>query len=270
MRTIEPVYGIEVECAYNSELLGDLENQRHGSSLGRYEFADSFFSEDDSSLGPSGKFDETAELISIPFQLNKVDKIISDFKSATYERIAAYKKITVFKAKQLYKLKDIFSFNKTCGCHVHITPLISMRSKSYLIRYKGHVFKFNGIPLEFKPYATPKLFDTITDRVYSKIKRSVPRVFKSFKSHYYRDSYSSKTDSLYEAYHDRGCFNFGPPGNAHFEYRGFNLYGVKTWDEFSKVIKSGLTAVKEVFNKEFKNGECAKVIRIKLPKRLGG
>jgi hypothetical protein len=156
---INPIFGFELECAYNAKKIGVIDVDSYHSSRGNKTYSNSFYSERDGSLQTEGNYTGVAELISVPFQYHQFDKIIGHLKDHTLERFnqtqGSNNKVlsSLFSDPKEVELKEIFNFNKSCGCHIHVTPLIASNDKHY-VSFKGNRFLFKGKPIKIKHLVT--------------------------------------------------------------------------------------------------------------------
>lgn len=246
---IEPVFGIEIECSYNDNLFGIPCNYGKHPSPG-HRYSRFFHCETDGSLEGTDNFYGTAEIISIPFQSKNVDKILREFKEETYRRISESLCISIKKAKE-YRLKDIFEFDESCGCHIHVTPLVKSKNR-YTLYYKTIPYKFYGDKINIRKIMTiddiPPFYKKIKQKIRGVVTNSL---YRKFTDHFYRDFAMEifDEDDLYSARHDDRYYSLNfTLGPERFEFRSFNLLGVKTWDQFNTMIKTGVLAIEEYMN----------------------
>ncbi len=262
---VEPIFGIEIECAYKPESIGTIEKGGyHGS--GDKTFGSCFIVERDGSLRSSNGYPETMELISVPFAYSKFNKIFDSFIDESITRYKSRKINTrpssFFSVSENLKnpeLPDIYNFNGSMGCHIHVTPLIKSGKKHY-VNYKNNRYGFKGKTIDIRSLATDNFLDTIRENINMKIKSNMPHLYGDFVKYYHRSSYSKKGD-IKQFKRDRYCeFNLAC-GNTRFEYRAFHLIGVKTWEEMRKILFIAINTIKECFDNEinkkdaFKSGE---------------
>lgn len=243
MVKVNPVFGIEIELAYNEDYLSI------GSKFGEY-YTSNFYVTSDCSLESYNInfLGDTAELVSVPFQLDSAKNILNNFRKQV---LIDWESNDGFKNP---KFKDIFEINDTMGCHIHVTPLDVSKEGSYEVNYNHKRFIFDGVPLNFKGLATEKILNNIDNSVKNTIELKCPNMYNSFRRNYYRD-YSDNLGHI-SRFFERECdFNLTAeniPNPEHFEYRSFNLNGVKNWDDFNNSIIGALRAIKNSLNYDFK------------------
>ena len=206
------IIGLEIEGVINRSIIKfPIGNYHDGISLGRY-----WESQSDSSIRMDDKFknEETVEIVS------EIIKNKSEFKDAINE----LREILKIDRKQ--RLSGRIYFNKSCGCHFHVSlskykffdkshPQIFIRTRKYFIK---HLKRLN-IPEELKLNILSQY-----DRNYSKI------VSEEFiKNNDYRERE----------------FNFlSETENKGLEWRSFNLCGVKKWKELKILLNLAYKTLK--------------------------
>lgn len=193
--------GIELEFILNTKIknfsLGE-----HGLGGNKIKGLSGFKSEEDSSLSgyEFNQYSKCVEIISKVLTSEKqFKKAMNDFKN-------------FFSENGQHELNEVIVFNKSCGCHLHLSTDFKFSSKVYedsLIKTRRKFF------LELKKLP-----------IREDLKLSI-------RAHYFR-RYSQRFNferRKRDRYHE---FNFLSEIEKEqgLEYRSLNLNGVKTWKEF--------------------------------------
>jgi hypothetical protein len=212
--------GVEIECAYNSELIELEKGNYHSTEI--VHKGDNWKVERDGSLDEYGEFNEgdTAEFVSGILGGKKTFfKAIEEFKS-------------FFNG---HELSEVLSFNSSCGCHIHIG--------------------ING----GKKYHNKLNYDTIKElreMFYNNVTASEilsENTKEKVKAHYTRATYvqqqsitewnRQQTDKYTE-------FNRQSENNGQgLEWRSVNLRAVKNWAEFDEMFKIIYECAEYLFKK---------------------
>lgn len=229
MKGINVYFGFEIEGCFNNEFLKvyEIPDYHHSEQFRNSKY---WNYERDGSLYRSAKFrNETL----IEFTTNILKNKNEFFKSLTEFR--RY----IFKNKPL---NEVMSFNKSMGTHIHI----STDKKNYfsrlfsiddylLIRKKFFDYVNNSKVLSFE---TKQSVLKQYNREHSKLidKRNL------FDGDRYKEF--NRSSELYES--------------AGIEWRGFNLCGVQSWDEFDEMFKIAYNTIEYMLKRRFSKKKKAK------------
>lgn len=145
-----------------------------------------------------------------------------------------------------YELNEIISFNKSCGCHIHFSD-DSNAHKGFL----GYAY-----------------FHKLREKTMERIRKELPNIYNTFKKHYFRDGYSQENRSIFIPPNREVEFNFTQlKNNRGIEWRAFNLYGVKTWEELFKLITIAIEEIDKMLKEYIKNGQQER-LEVEIPEEL--
>ncbi len=197
------LFGFEIEGIFNKTVLHKNNLNAQGYHHGRFGTVDSLPSwkiETDSSLDSKGEFRfcEGYEFISRLLAEEDILEALDEIRDSTNN----------------LPLNKVVKFNDSCGCHIHFSDT------------KG----------DSESFTTYTYLRKMRDKVFERIKKELPQIYDSFKGQYYRDYAREITSESINTSERRLEFNYSSP-NKGAEWRGFNLQGVKTWEELRRMFK---------------------------------
>lgn len=191
-------FGVEIETIYDYSKVKNFK-------------VNGFSCHDDGSLRV---YDERQRFIQ-PNEIEIVSKVFTD-KTEFLKAIDNF--INYCSKKGKYELKDVLSFNKSCGCHIHIS-----------FNGKGNNY--------FRKISHFKLLKKVRAYHFDLIKQSKVKSQDEILKHYFRN-YARKTTAKnlldYNRYKE---FNFiSDTENTGLEMRGCNILNVESWSEFKEMM----------------------------------
>jgi hypothetical protein len=256
------ILGIELEVEYNQKLLGYIKrNIYHSERPIKLPNSKYFCCEDDGSISTK-KFRDggVVEIISKPFKIKDMSKVLEDFRKSIYQIVADKQRISIQEAEKKFKLSQLINFNKSCGCHIHFSICYKRKNKVYQLKTKGKINNFKNLnPIVLKSVITMKTLNKINDMLHNEIKEKLPKVYEAFESQFYRN-YASKMSRISHTIREKS-FNFRTIGNEHIEFRSFNLCGVTNWNSFNKMFEILANVFNDVLINETAKAEPFKVNR---------
>lgn len=226
--------GIEVEGIINTEKVRvEIGSYHAGIPCGNY-----WNCQRDGSLSPSGRFKEE----------RPVEFVSTTLKNKKHLNVAIKELRKILRIKKSQKLSKSIYFNKSCGCHIHIS------FRQYNFWNKSH----------------PSIF--IKTRKYFKDnlrKLNIPdNLKKVILLHYDRGSARVVGEKEMRDYNRSREFNFSSElDNKGIEWRSFNLYDVKSWKELKLLIKLAYKTARylETQTKNWKDQEEDEILRPEPP-----
>jgi len=225
--------GLEIEGVFNRDLNAfSIGRYHNGHATGKY-----WKCEEDGSLRRSFKYsqEECAEFVS------NIIKSKLGLKNALKE----FKNIIT--NGEEYELNEVCYFNKSCGCHIHIGLNDSTKKISHLLDYK-YIIKFRD---EFFKRLNGLDID--------------PEAKQSIKKHYFR-GYAKKTTT--KKFYTSGRYKefnlLSDEENQGLEWRSFNLYNIKTFDDLNKVLILVYDLIREYFLFPIQKGYNTRKKNIKI------
>jgi len=191
---------------------------------------DNFTSKSDGSLNVTA---ENYKIFNEPYTTEIITKIFTD-KKAFLKAIDKF--IKRFSNNGKYELNEVFDFNKSCGCHIHIS--FDKKNNGY-----------------FSKNAHFTLLKDIREYYFNKVKNSDTKSKDEILMHYYR-GYAKKTTAknMLDGVRYKE-FNFCSDNEGTgLEMRGTNILNVKTWKEFKEqmtILFETAEYVESVFRKKF-------------------
>ncbi|MCD6381378.1 MAG: hypothetical protein J7L43_00155 [Candidatus Aenigmarchaeota archaeon] len=215
-------YGVEIETATNLLLDSDEKAPYHEWDEDEYYlFAGQWKVEEDGSLGEHGYIDTAEFILRYPKEKRAFFRALRGWKEGIQRR--------GFK-----RLHSAVEFNKTCGCHIHIS--LSFKNGKML-------------PVDFVKW---EHLVAIRKRVLKKIDRELPHIYPFFVGQYYRN-YAQRMESIENGFEERYSewnLQTADDEDFHIEWRSFNLMGVKTWADFFKMFRIAIDTIETVFRGE--------------------
>ena len=227
------ICGVEIELEYNKNKLSFFPNPYHYD--GEPNFLNDFFiMERDGSLMPKFfKNGDVIEFISIPFDIEQGMDVIRSFRD--YFR-------------KFGELKKVINFNNTTGAHMHLSVLNADKFGLSPISFRGRTYSFFGTKILFREAVSIKLLNKIKSLLVREVKKKLPEVFPTW--------YRSLTRPYAQAL-DESCFytdrrrEWNLTLKNRVEFRAFNLRGVKTWSQFTKIYSILFKVIRKVIFAEF-------------------
>lgn len=213
--------GIELECVFDSDKL-DLHNYGHRRSTeGMNKQIKGWAVTHDGSLRTTGsKFvnPATAEIVSRIADSTEVELIVNNLKEFCW------------KADKGKELREFFEFNKSCGCHIH---------------FSTDGTKENNM-------LSTKLYKEMRQRTFERVKQELPRLYSSFKDHYFRPQYATPQNGELIDKKLRGeiCYTNLQKG---IEWRAFHTKGVETWEELVRLLRIGVEEINNLLDEYERN-----------------
>lgn len=247
--------GFEVECEVSDKAI------RNGLKYGW--ISKDWFVKDDCSLNTQKWDCDTFEIVSRPCELKDARMVLENLNKDVFRN---------------EKFSDVININSTCGNHIHVS-FVTPESKASKVReielpernhfynlqnfehyvdntrymdaktkahfrkiIKDYCLMFNahkawGIKGEhFKPEVTPKDLRKIRNTV----RCFLPQVANS---RYYRDYATSFNSQRKFRVRGERQLEWNKISDSHFEYRSFNLAGVKNWKEFIEIYMLTLDTI---------------------------
>lgn len=213
-------FGVEIECIRD-----------RGKEINRYAtLKDDFSAKADGSLRVMR---ENQIKFSEPYTTEIITKIFTDKKDFLK---AIDKFIKRFSNNGKYELNEVLDFNKTCGCHIHIS--LEQKNRGYFLK-NSHF----------------KLLKDVREYYFNRVKHSKTKSKDDILAHYYR-TYAKKVTTRNmldgERYKE---FNFcSDLDGKGLEMRGTNILNVKTWNEFKEqmiILFETAEYLEKTFKKKF-------------------
>jgi len=233
------VCGIEIEMEFNRKHLSINKAGYHNNYNERSEYAwfgKHFIVESDSSLDVR-KFEngDVCEMISVPFSVDKGMEVVDGFIKKFGE----------------FKLSEVINFNDTTGAHIHLSVLNADKEGSTLINLRpGIRVNFKGKPVFFRDVVGANILNEIKSKVCERVKEELPAsVYEKWSSALTRSNYAAPIIPN-QLYAERGR-EWNLTLKNRIEYRGYNLRGVKTWEQLRKMYEILFSTIKEVISAEF-------------------
>ena len=226
--------GIEIEAEYNSKIMTINRAPHHPSGSNKIAFGKQFFVEIDGSLRAL-KFKDhpvpndhpgrkelygTAEFVSKMFPITKYKETLDDFKEMI---------ITLGKSKTM---SDLIHFNRTTGCHIHI----SLKDDN------KHSF-----PLKDVKMSEYILFNKL---LMGKVTEKLPHVGAHFCGRFYREHARKRNQQKAR----NSSWNFETAENNHVEFRSFHLMGVETWEDLYTMFDIVFNELSQLCQRIIKKG----------------
>jgi len=234
--------GLEIEAEYNTEYLNYIEVADYHSERVK-PFGYYFKTESDGSLSAQSfgyPVGETAEFISIPFNIDESKKVLKDFKETFIKRLKNHRNITEKEALKI-PLQKYLSFNNTTGAHVHLSILNTDKELIKKFTFgRRRKLEFKGEFIDLKRVFTYEFMQNFKQKLKNNVNKKIPHVYTLWErslNRGYARAYYNKTDFKNNKDHEREKeFNL-TGSNTDIEYRGFTLRGVNTWTDFFKIYE---------------------------------
>ena len=230
--------GIELEGIYNDDLLSQSMSSQGGYGFNKGSPINSFWKHStDGSLTSEGEYthSKTAEIIQYPVVGRH--RFVSSLKA--FQELA-----------QGNELKDFVTFNKSCGCHIHFS-----------------------IPENLYKNLLVEKIEGMRENLFRKLKNSdlrkdlVNGIIKHYNRDYAKNVRREDQQGIFKGNLDRRMeLNVQSEiDNKGLEWRAFNLYGTKTWEEFYTLMDIGYDCIEE-FIESLRNISIVDNISVQTPK----
>lgn len=217
--------GLEIECGIKFDLSRKLDiGGYHNSRV----VNDDWNVETDSSLHPTKYGYKMLEFTSKPTPHTEVEGLLKRFKRDICDN---------------RKFSDSMHINKSCGGHIHIS-LVRQENEESVILYQGGTVQ--------EPYVTMRKDDQtwtiagkpknipLTYPAAAKIRQEVMAILPKYAQRNYDRRYSRPNRkgemTRKEKYNEWCMFD-----TNHFEYRSFNVTGLRSWNSFIAAYKKALS-----------------------------
>jgi len=224
-------FGLEVECEVNSELRNNI---RVGSyhAPRRVPGLKNWSVQHDSSLNTTildYSIEFTTAALTLEKQLQNVKNLI-DF------------------CKKYGSYGKSFKINKSCGCHIHFSVYDKYEGKFDRTTKKASTLDWSGRRCYYFNLLK------IRDEIFSKVEKQVPHAFNEFKAQYFRGAAVASDFMHIEGRERRVEWNYCSLRKGQgMEWRGFNLQGVKNFDDMYKMLQIALTTLHDYLEAKEEN-----------------